>query len=39
MHFIHGSTVDYQQELLSSHFVIINPQASNACGCGDSFSI
>jgi iron-sulfur cluster assembly accessory protein len=39
LHFIQGSTVDYREELLSSHFVIINPQASNSCGCGDSFSI
>ena len=39
LHFIAGSTIDYREELLSSHFVIINPQASNACGCGDSFSV
>jgi len=39
LHFIAGSTVDYREELLSSHFRIINPKASNPCGCGESFSI
>lgn len=39
LHFIGGSTVDYREELLSSQFIIINPKASNACGCGDSFSL
>ena len=39
LHFIAGSTVDYREELLSSQFIIINPKANNACGCGDSFSV
>ena len=39
LHFIGGSTIDYQEEMMASHFVIINPKASNSCGCGDSFSI
>jgi iron-sulfur cluster assembly accessory protein len=39
LHFIGGSTIDYQEEMMASHFVIINPKASNSCGCGDSFSL
>ena len=39
LHFIGGSTIDYQEEMMPSHFVIINPKASNSCGCGDSFSV
>jgi iron-sulfur cluster insertion protein len=39
LHFIAGSTIDYRQELLSSHFMITNPKATNGCGCGDSFTI
>jgi iron-sulfur cluster assembly protein len=37
--FLEGGTLQYQKELLASTFVFINPKASNACGCGDSFSI
>lgn len=39
LHFIDGSTVDYQEELMVSQFVIMNPKADNACGCGESFSV
>ncbi len=39
LHFIGGSTIDYQEEMMASHFVIINPKAINSCGCGDSFSV
>lgn len=34
-----GSTVDYQEDLMGSKFVISNPNASTTCGCGASFSI
>ena len=37
--FIEGATIDYQQEMLSSHFTLKNPKAINSCGCGDSFSV
>lgn len=37
--FIEGATIDYQQEMLSSHFTLTNPKATNSCGCGDSFSV
>jgi iron-sulfur cluster insertion protein len=37
--FIEGATIDYHQEMLSSHFTLTNPKATNSCGCGDSFSV
>src|SRR5690606_36118365 len=33
-----GATVDYEQGLQGSKFVIQNPNASSTCGCGSSFS-
>lgn len=34
-----GSMVDYQEGLQGSKFTVENPNASNTCGCGSSFSI
>ena len=34
-----GSQLDYTDELMSSHFVVRNPNATSACGCGVSFSV
>ena len=34
-----GSTVDYEEGLMGSRFLITNPNASTTCGCGASFSI
>ena len=34
-----GSTVDYEESLMGSKFVITNPNASTTCGCGASFTI
>ena len=34
-----GATVDYQENLQGSRFVVENPNASSTCGCGSSFSI
>ncbi len=36
---LNGSTLDYQDDLASSMFVIKNPSAKSGCGCGNSFSI
>lgn len=36
---IHGSILDYQDDLAASMFVIKNPVAKSGCGCGNSFSI
>ncbi|WP_197083922.1 iron-sulfur cluster insertion protein ErpA [Marinobacter subterrani] len=34
-----GATVDYQEGLQGSQFIVQNPNASSTCGCGSSFSI
>jgi len=33
-----GATIDYQEGLEGSRFVISNPNATATCGCGTSFS-
>lgn len=37
--FLKGSNVDYVKELGACYFKVSNPNASNNCGCGSSFSI
>ena len=37
--YLQGATIDYKEDLMSSSFVIDNPQAVSTCGCGSSFSI
>jgi len=39
MQYLQGSTVDYKETLMSSEFVIKNPNAQSTCGCGSSFSV
>ena len=34
-----GCEVDYVEDLTGSYFKINNPNASSACGCGNSFAI
>ncbi|MFW9927880.1 MAG: HesB/IscA family protein [Candidatus Thorarchaeota archaeon] len=34
---IKGSTIDFQESLLSSQFVVNNPLATKTCNCGISF--
>ncbi len=34
-----GATIDYQESLEGSRFVITNPNATATCGCGSSFSV
>lgn len=34
-----GATVEYQEGLQGSQFIVQNPNASSTCGCGSSFSI
>ena len=36
--FLHGSIVDYLEDLGNASFVIRNPNASAKCGCGNSFA-
>ncbi len=35
---IAGSTLDYVESLMASKFEVKNPNATNTCGCGKSFS-
>jgi iron-sulfur cluster insertion protein len=37
--YIQGANVEYKEDLMSSQFVIQNPNASSTCGCGSSFSV
>ena len=37
--YLAGSTLDYNDGLMESGFKIINPNAKNECGCGESFSV
>ena len=37
--YLSGITLDFQSGLDGRGFVFANPQASNTCGCGESFSI
>lgn len=39
MQYLQGSKIDYKEELMSSSFVIVNPNAQSTCGCGSSFSV
>ena len=36
--YLEGATLDYQQTLAGSNFVVRNPNARSTCGCGSSFS-
>ena len=36
---LNGSGLDYVEDLTGAKFVIKNPNAASACGCGNSFSI
>lgn len=36
--YLTGATIDYKEDLMSSQFVIKNPNAQATCGCGSSFS-
>jgi len=37
--YLEGASVDYQESLEGSRFVVENPQAESTCGCGSSFTI
>jgi iron-sulfur cluster assembly accessory protein len=34
-----GAELHFTDELMGSHFVVRNPNATSSCGCGTSFSI
>lgn len=37
--YLHGSTLDYEEDLLGGQFKITNPNAKHSCSCGLSFTI
>lgn len=37
--YLKGVTLDFKDGLLDKGFVFRNPNATNTCGCGDSFSL
>lgn len=39
MNYLIGAKIDYKEDLMSSEFVITNPNALTTCGCGSSFSV
>jgi len=39
LQYLRGARVDYEEGLQGSRFVIDNPNAASACGCGNSFSV
>lgn len=34
-----GATIDFQDTLEASQFIITNPNATSSCGCGNSFGL
>ena len=39
LQYMMGAEIDYKEDLMTSSFVVNNPQAESTCGCGSSFSI
>jgi iron-sulfur cluster insertion protein len=39
MQYLQGAEIDYKEDLMSSQFVIKNPNATATCGCGSSFAV
>ncbi len=37
--YLQGSTVDFFSSLMSSGFVVSNPNSTSTCGCGHSFGV
>lgn len=37
--YLKGSTIEFEETIEASQFVINNPNASSSCGCGNSFSL
>jgi iron-sulfur cluster insertion protein len=37
--YLAGATVDYEEKLEGSRFIVNNPNAKSSCGCGSSFSV
>ena len=39
LQYLAGASVDYEEGLEGSRFVIRNPNATSTCGCGSSFNV
>jgi len=39
MMYLEGAEIDYLEDLMSSKFVVKNPNAVSSCGCGSSFAV
>jgi iron-sulfur cluster assembly protein len=39
LEYINGLTIDYSEDLMGGGFRFHNPNATQSCGCGNSFSI
>lgn len=39
MPFVDGTEIDFERDGLNAAFVFRNPNASGACGCGESFTV
>jgi len=39
LEFLKGAEIDFKNELGASYFKVINPNATDNCGCGSSFSV
>ncbi|HVA81849.1 MAG TPA: iron-sulfur cluster assembly accessory protein [Candidatus Binataceae bacterium] len=37
--YLNGSELDYAEELMTSGFRVVNPNAKRSCGCGESFVV
>lgn len=37
--FLNGTKVDFEETLVKTGFVFINPNATSSCSCGESFSL
>lgn len=37
--FLGGAELDFKDSLMGAHFLVKNPNATSACGCGTSFSV
>lgn len=37
--YLHGTTIDFRDEIMGRGFVFQNPNATTTCGCGSSFSV
>lgn len=37
--FVEGTEIDYQRQGINAAFVFRNPNATGACGCGESFTV